>query len=125
MTDRISKPPATAARTEEQFPTLTEVMSVPRYPSSEIPDSIDEVDWPELAARVRENVLERMMRRSEVLLEGSLDQILQNITNRAAQQLAVELQDALGQVMRDVVARAVNEELTRLQTDIQKKKSKP
>jgi uncharacterized membrane-anchored protein YjiN (DUF445 family) len=96
-------------------------MSVPRYSSAELPDTLTEVDWTQLALRVRENVLERLMRRSEVMLDAQLKSTLETITARAAESLAVEMHDSLSQLVRDIVARAVNEELTRLQTEIQRR----
>lgn len=107
---------------DESFPMLTEVMQVPRYSSSELPDNLSEVDWAQLALRVRENVLERLMRRSELLLDAQMKDTLTTITQRAAESLAVELHDSLSQLIRDIVARAVNEELTRLQTEIQRQR---
>jgi hypothetical protein len=109
------------ANQQGAFPTLTEVMSVPRYSSAELPDTLTEVDWTQLALRVRENVLERLMRRSEVMLDAQLKSTLETITARAAESLAVEMHDSLSQLVRDIVARAVNEELTRLQTEIQRR----
>lgn len=107
---------------DESFPMLTEVMQVPRYSSSELPDNLTEVDWAQLALRVRENVLERLMRRSELLLDAQMKDTLTTITERAAESLAVELHDSLSQLIRDIVARAVNEELTRLHTEIQRQR---
>ena len=108
---------------DESFPMLTEVMQVPRYSSSELPDNLTEVDWAQLALRVRENVLERLMRRSELLLDAQMKDTLTTITQRAAESLAVELHDSLSQLIRDIVARAVNEELTRLHTEIQRQRT--
>ncbi len=113
--------PDEATSQQGAFPTLTEVMSVPRYASAELPETLTEVDWTQLALRVRENVLERLMRRSEVMLDAQLKSTLETITARAAESLAVEMNDSLSQLIRDIVARAVNEELTRLQTEIQRR----
>ncbi len=104
------------------FPTLTEVVQVPRYSSAELPDSLADIDWADLAQRVRENVLERLMRRSEQMLEPQLRTTLDAITARACESLAGELNATLSQMIRDVVARSVNEELTRLHTEIQRRK---
>ncbi len=104
------------------FPTLTEVVQVPRYASGDLPDSLADIDWADLAQRIRENVLERLMRRSEQMLEPQLRTTLDAITARACESLAGELNDTLSQMIRDVVARSVNEELTRLHTEIQRRK---
>lgn len=115
MSDSEQKP------SDESFPTLTEVMSVPRYSEHELPSNMIDVDWSELAIKVRENVFERLMRRSEVLLETGMQSTLQTITRRATESLASELEAALQQMIRDLVSKAVNEELTRLQTEIQRR----
>jgi hypothetical protein len=107
---------------EQHFPTLTEVMSVPRYASNELPDSLAEVEWADLAQKVRDNVLERLTRRSEMMMEAQLKSTLEAITKRTAESLAIQLEDSLSQLLREVVARAVNEEITRLQTEIQRRK---
>jgi hypothetical protein len=112
---------ASATGQQGAFPTLTEVMSMPRYSSAELPDTLAEIDWTQLALRVRENVLERLMRRSEVMLDAQLKSTLERVTTRAAESLAAEMHDSLSQLVRDIVARAVNEELTRLQTEIQRR----
>jgi hypothetical protein len=120
----LQNAPSSIASTASQqgaFPTLTEVMSMPRYSSAELPDTLTEIDWTQLALRVRENVLERLMRRSEVMLDAQLKSTLERVTTRAAESLAAEMHDSLSQLVRDIVARAVNEELTRLQTEIQRR----
>ena len=53
------------ARAAGDIPMLTEVVQVPRYDSEDLPQSFAEVDWGDLAQRVRENVLERLLRRSD------------------------------------------------------------
>jgi uncharacterized membrane-anchored protein YjiN (DUF445 family) len=108
--------------TELVFPTLTEVVQVPRYTSAELPDNLADIDWADLAQRVRENVFERLTRRSEQMLEPQLSNTLEAITARACESLASELNASLSQMIRDVVARSVNEELTRLHTEIQRRK---
>jgi uncharacterized membrane-anchored protein YjiN (DUF445 family) len=107
---------------ETVFPTLTEVVQVPRYAVGDLPDSLGDIDWADLAQRIRENVLERLMRRSEQMLEPQLRTTLDAITARACESLAAELNATLSQMIRDVVARSVNEELTRLHTEIQRRK---
>jgi hypothetical protein len=127
LTDTGEKSSAAAAQEaakEENFPMLTEVVHVPRYSKTELPDTLSEVDWAQLALRVRENVLERLMRRSELLLDSQMKATLQTITERAAESLAAQLHDSLSQLIRDIVARAVNEELTRLHTEIARSQNK-
>lgn len=107
--------------TDLAFPTLTEVMSVPRYPAEDLPESIASVNWTSLESKVRENVMERLVRRSELMLDERLKATLEPIAQRAVESFAAELQTEISQMVRDVVARAVNEELTRLQTEIHRR----
>ena len=103
---------------DQAIPMLTEVVQVPRYTSAELPETLSEVDWAELALRVRENVMERLQRRSELLLDDELKNTLQVVLDRAVESLAVQLHDTLSQMVRDIVARAVTEELTRVHAEV-------
>ena len=103
---------------DANIPMLTDVLHLPRYQGSELPGSLSEVDWTALTTRVRENVMERLMRRSEMMLDKSLHETLRVVLDRATETLAVELHDALSQMIRDLVARAVGDELTRVHTEI-------
>jgi len=112
--------------TDEPIPMLTEVVQVPRYDTEDLPQSLAEVDWGDLAQRVRENVLERLLRRSDALLDAQLQDTLVPVLERAAETVAHELHDALNRMIRDIVARAVTEELTRLHAEIAKRnRSRP
>jgi uncharacterized membrane-anchored protein YjiN (DUF445 family) len=103
---------------DEAIPMLTEIVQVPRYVAEDLPKSLDDVDWAELAERVRENVTERLTRRSQVLLDAQMRESLQAVVDRAAESLASELRASLSQMMRDIVARAVTEEITRVHAEI-------
>jgi len=119
MPDTPRRPPPPApGGPDEAIPMLTEIVQVPRYAPEELPKSLAEVSWADLAERVRENVTERLVRRSEALLDAKLRESLQLVIDRAADSLAAELRAALSQTVRDVVARAVKEELTRLHAEI-------
>ena len=100
------------------IPMLTEIVEVPRYAPEELPATLEEVDWAELAERVRENVAERLTRRSQALLDAALRDSLQAVVDRAAESLASELRGSLTQMVRDIVGRAVNEEITRVHAEI-------
>lgn len=113
--------PSQAESADLAFPTLTEVMSVPRYPTEDLPESIVSVNWTSLESKVRENVMERLVRRSELMLDERLKATLEPIAQRAVESFAAELNTEISQIVRDVVARAVNEELTRLQTEIHRR----
>jgi hypothetical protein len=106
------------AEPDEAIPMLTEIVQAPRYVSEELPRTLEEVDWSGLTERVRENVTERLARRSEALLDAALRDSLQTVVDRAAESLAADLRDSVMQAVRDLVARAVNEEITRVHAEI-------
>jgi uncharacterized membrane-anchored protein YjiN (DUF445 family) len=112
------EPASPAVGRDEAIPMLTEVVQVPRYLAEELPASLGDVDWAELAERVRENVTERLTRRSQALLDAQLRESLQTVVDRAAESLASELRASLSQMVRDIVARAVTEEITRVHAEI-------
>ena len=103
---------------DEPIPMLTEVVQVPRYDAEDLPDSLADVDWGDLAERVRENVLERLLRRSDTLLDANLGSTLRPALERAMESLSLELHGAMNRMIRDIVGRAVTEELTRLHAEI-------
>jgi hypothetical protein len=114
-------PGSVAAAAGSDIPMLTEVVQVPRYDTEDLPQTLAEVDWGDLGQRVRENVLERLLRRSDALLDAQLQNTLTPVLERAAETVAHELHDALNRMIRDIVARAVTEELTRLHAEIAKR----
>lgn len=103
---------------DDAIPMLTEVVEVPRYDRAELPATLAAVDWSQLALRVQENVLERLLERSDALLDEPLRASLQAVIGRATESLAAELGTTLQQLIRDLVARAVTEELTRVHDEI-------
>lgn len=132
QTDRQGEPVPSESHTleaavavDEAIPMLTEVVQVPRYDTEDLPQTFAEVDWSELSQRVRENVLERLLRRSDALLDAQLQSTLGPVLERAADTVAHELQDALNRMIRDIVSRAVTEELTRLHAEIAKRNRSP
>ena len=116
--------PANAA-IDDAIPMLTEIVDVDRYDAEELPQSLSQVDWPQLALRVQENVLERLLGRSDLLLDPQLDATLRALLARATETLAVELQATLRQMIRDLVARAVTDELTRLHAEMTRRDAGP
>jgi hypothetical protein len=120
-----SPPPAaagTAAGTgsgsDAAIPMLTEIVQVPRYAPEDLPRALEDVDWSGLAERVRENVTERLARRSQALLDAALRDSLQAVVDRATESLAADLRESVTRTVRDLVAQAVNEEITRVHAEI-------
>ncbi len=103
---------------DDAIPMLTEVVAVPAYDSGELPPALESVDWPRLALRVQENVLERLLGRSAELMDAQLRASLQAVIGRAAESLAADLRSTLEQLIRDLVARAVSDELARLHDEL-------
>ncbi len=100
------------------IPMRTEVVEVPRYDRSELPRTLVESDGAQLAMRVRENVLEGLLGRSDALLDAQLRSSLQAVIGRATESLAADLGTTLEQLIRDLVARAVTEEITRVHDEV-------
>jgi hypothetical protein len=103
---------------DETIPMLTEIVQVPRYLPELLPRTLEEVDWSGLTERVRENVTERLARRSEALLDAALRDSLRAVVDRAAESLAADLRESVMRAVRDLVASAVNEEITRVHAEI-------
>jgi hypothetical protein len=120
-----SPPPAAAGTavgtgtgSDTAIPMLTEIVQVPRYAPEELPRALEDVDWSGLAERVRENVTERLARRSQALLDAALRDSLQAVVDRATESLAADLRESVTRTVRDLVAQAVNEEITRVHAEI-------
>lgn len=107
-----------ADKPDDAIPVLTEVVELPRYDAAELPHALTDVDWAQLALRVQENVLERLLGRSETLIDDEMRARLDIVLARATESLAAELRLTLGQLVRDLVARAVTDELTRVHDEI-------
>jgi hypothetical protein len=103
---------------EDSIPMLTEVVEVPRYSSTELPEAIDDVQWAALSERVELNVMERMLRRTEQMIDAKLNQDLSQVIARATQTLSADLATTISESIRDLVSNAVADELTRLQSEI-------
>ncbi len=119
LADTLRSAAAAAAEAgENAIPLLTEVVEVPRYDTSELPRTLVEIDWAQLAMRVRENVLEGLLGRADALLDAQLRENLQAVIGRATESLAADLGSTLEQLIRDLVARAVAEEITRVHDEV-------
>lgn len=103
---------------DDQVPMLTDVLRLPRYQDEELPPRLDDVNWSELSERIRNNVLERLLRRSSLMLDEQLGESLSIVVERATENLAVELRAALTSMVKDLVYKAVDEELNRVHTEI-------
>ena len=103
---------------EDAIPMLTDVVNVQRYHPDQLPRNFEDVDWSNLAGQVRENVLERLLRRGDILLDGQMNHALAPVISRAVETMTRDVHDTLNRLIRDIVARAVNEEITRLHAEM-------
>jgi hypothetical protein len=103
---------------DDNIPMLTEVVQVPRYSKNELPKAIDDVQFAALSDRVEQNVMERILRHSEQLLDAKLKEDLAPVLQRVTETLVADLKTTLSQSIRDMVSNAVTDELTRLQSEI-------
>ncbi|MDO5057916.1 MAG: hypothetical protein Q4E06_11425 [Lautropia sp.] len=103
---------------EDSIPMLTDVVNVQRYHPEQLPRNFEDVDWGELAGQVRENVLERLLRRGDILLDAQVSQALAPVISRAIETMSRDMHDTLNRLIRDIVARAVTEEITRLHAEM-------
>jgi hypothetical protein len=107
----------------DAIPMLTDVVQLPRYSGNELPAQLNEVDWTALALRVRENVMERLLRRSDMMLDAQLQSTLKVVIERTTETLSLELHDVLSRMIRDLVSKAVSDELTRVHTEMARRAS--
>jgi hypothetical protein len=108
---------------DQQVPMLTDVLQVPRYQSDELPQKLDDVNWSALSDRVRDNVMERLMRKSTQMLEERMADTLQLVIDRNTANLNLELHDVLSAMIKEIVTKAVAEELNRVHTEISSRTS--
>lgn len=121
---RADTAPATEdATAADAIPMLTDVVQLPRYSGNELPAQLNEVDWTALALRVRENVMERLLRRSDMMLDAQLQSTLKVVIERTTETLSLELHDVLSRMIRDLVSKAVSDELTRVHTEMARRAS--
>lgn len=106
------------ARSEASIPMLTEIIRGPGDAREPLPAALDHVQWAELAARVRDDVLSRLARHSDAILAAEMRASLALALERTLGQLGDELHDAMSRLVRDLVARAVDDEITRLHDEI-------
>lgn len=102
----------------DAIPMLTDVVNVQRYHPDQLPQNFGDVDWGELASQVRENVLERLLRRGDILLDAQMSQALTPVISRAVETMTRDMHDTLNRMVRDIVHRAVTEEITRLHAEM-------
>ena len=107
--------PVDSAEESADIPLLTDVVQI-TGDTQAASDALVAPDH-ELESRVTEAVLQRLMRRSDDLLEVQLQKEMAPVMARLSATLGRELREPLEQMIRELVARAVIEELTRLRSE--------
>jgi hypothetical protein len=98
-----------SAMAGDDIPTLTQVVQVsPGDPAVRTPDGSD---------TGREALLQRLLGRSDALLDAQLQQALAPLVERATAALARELHDSMKGIVHEILDRAIKEELARLQAE--------
>lgn len=117
---------------DDEFPTLTDVLSPPELSESANPPSsntvkpipsampiINALEQAETLARIEQNVRETVLRglqqRLDLMLQVRLEETIQELLNQAMLALTEDLKHNLKLTLNDVVHRAVAQEISRLQ----------
>lgn len=101
-----------------QIPMLTEVVPVQQYDKARLPVEWTEGDWERLADRVRDTLLERLLRNSDSMLQARFDETMRPALDRLADMLRDEMRVQVQAMVRDVVARGITDELGRVHAEI-------
>jgi uncharacterized membrane-anchored protein YjiN (DUF445 family) len=110
-----AKPSREANKT---LPILTEVVELRPYDRVELPETLSDVEWSELALTIRRKVTDRLLHESGLLTDTHLQDAIHHVITRTTDKLADDLRTVIAQVVRDNVNRALEEELSRLQGEI-------
>lgn len=114
MTDPDTSPdkPAPAPPADgDDIPMLTEVLSPPPRPAPSEPPILDEASWNRIALKVEANVMQRMLRHADRLVDGPLVERLDELLERGAQRLVDDIRSTLRETVREAVSRSIAEEL--------------
>ncbi len=78
---------------------------------------LDEAEWNRLSVHVQGNVLQRLLRRSDRLVDGPLRERLDELLQHGAERLLADIRSTMQQAIRDAVAQAIAEELSKMRPD--------
>jgi hypothetical protein len=95
---------------------LTEVIQLDDAETATAAGRTGSMEDAELERRIIEEILERLARRSEVVLDQRLQQTLTPVLQGVAETVTRELHDSLAPMIRDIVARTIADELARLRS---------
>ena len=105
--------PSTAGDLDE-IPMLTEVLPTAPRTTRDLSAGMSEEEWNRMALQVHKNVMQRMLRRADRLVDEPLRRTLDELLARGAERLMQDIRSTMQQAVRDAVARAIAEELARV-----------
>ncbi|MEI6546786.1 MAG: hypothetical protein WCN85_07185 [Burkholderiales bacterium] len=98
----------------EAIPMLTEIVEVPVYSAENLPATLREIDWEEVAGRVRRQVSEHLAERIGAVLDLELHKALQTALAPAVDSISRTLHETLRERMQTAIDEAVALEIARL-----------
>jgi len=98
----------------EAIPMLTEIVEVPVYSAANLPATLREIDWDEVAGRVRRQVSEHLAERIGAVLDLELHKALQTALAPAVDSVSRTLHETLRQRMQAAIDEAVALEIARV-----------
>ena len=98
----------------EAIPMLTEIVEVPVYSAANLPATLREIDWDEVAGRVRRQVSEHLAERIGAALNLELQKALQTALAPAVDTISRTLHETLRQRMQAAIDEAVALEIARV-----------
>jgi hypothetical protein len=98
----------------EAIPMLTEIVEVPAYSAENLPATLRDINWDEVAARVRRQVSEHLADRIGAILDLELNKALQAALGPAVDTISRTLHESLRQRMQAAIDEAVSLEIARV-----------
>lgn len=107
----------------DDIPMLTEVLASAPRPAAATPAGFDEASWNRIALKVEANVMQRMLRHADRLVDGPLLERLDELLERGAQRLIEDVRSTLREAVRESVSRAIAEELGKARAEYKRNSS--
>jgi hypothetical protein len=98
----------------EAIPMLTEIVEVPAYSAENLPATLRDINWDEVAGRVRKQISEHLAERIGAILDRELHKALQSALEPAVETISRTLHETLRQRMQAAIDEAVSLEIARV-----------
>jgi len=98
----------------EAIPMLTEIVEVPAYSAENLPATLRDINWDDVATRVRSQVSEHLAERIGAILDLELHKALQAALEPAIDTVSRTLHESLRQRMQAAIDEAVSLEIARV-----------